>query len=547
MGQIMTFVPFLARWGRESSTRLVLLLSFSILLFGVLNTSAYTQASRAHFPEPLSPSTVRTVVDEGESLPARIMPAMLPIQISDYLANPGIGWQESRIGSPPLLPETVAYRRPQYGWVDQNPQEGVYNWSAVDADLQAARSAGQQFSFRIYTMQGESYGGHHVPQWVLNEGAVILSSGEPDYSNCTYQAEWARFVDAMRQKYDGDPDIAFIDVSGYGNFNEWSWQDQTEFQDTTLDGQARKRLADMFIGGSGSTQCRTQTGQTQTVSYSYTGFQHTQLLMPFAGIRKSSEYVASRRSDVGIRHDCLGSTSHTDVMLNAIGAVIDRTWRGAPIVFEFCSSTTCTEPVMADARAVLQRTHGSAVHDNLVGARSATMLADLLRDVGYRYVLQEATHPASVRPGGSLPLGMKWFNAGYAPAYPRTGQDFELRFYLVSSNGSIVQNWKIDADVSSWMPADPLPGAAPVQTLSQTLTVAPSVAPGTYNAAVAIVEKRTGRPIQLAIDGRDGQGRYLLDDVQVTQDAPTATLPGSTPERSFLPSVFANAPDGGGS
>ena len=67
-----------------------------------------------------------------------------------------------------------------------------------------------------------------MPEWVLQKGAKILNSGEPDYSNCRYQEEWGKFVAELIARYDGNPDIAFIDISGYGNFSEWSWRDDHE-------------------------------------------------------------------------------------------------------------------------------------------------------------------------------------------------------------------------------------------------------------------------------------------------------------------------------
>lgn len=262
-----------------------------------------------------------------------------PIVLTDFFTNPGIGFQAMQNLDHPALPETVRYRRPQYAWKNQNPADGVYDWSAVDADLAAAIAQGQQFSFRIYTMRGEQFGGHQIPQWVIDRGARLLNNGEPQYSNCIYQAEWARFVEALRQRYDGNPHLAYIDIAGYGNFNEWSWQNQTTWENdymnpTTLDGMARKRLADTFIGGSGTIQCKDAANNTTTVNYNYPGFQQTQLLMPYAGIQQSSRYVHARRTDVGLRHDCLGSPNHTNDMLTKIGDLLADTWRSAPIAYE---------------------------------------------------------------------------------------------------------------------------------------------------------------------------------------------------------------------
>lgn len=433
----------------------------------------------------------------------------------NYLANPGIGWQGPAGGRSSLLPETVAYRRPQYGWRDQNPAEGVYDWSAVDADLQQAAAEGKQFSFRLYTMSSPWEGGHRVPDWVLNKGAVILDNGEVDYSNCTYQAEWGRFVEAMRQKYDGHPNLAFLDISGYGNYNEWSWQEQTDTREYYLDYQARQRLADAFIGGADTIECRDEWGEWQTVSYSYAGFHSTQLLMPFAGIQQSSRYVAERRPDVGIRHDCLGSARHADTLLDKIGDLVDATWPYAPIVYEFCPDEAGSEEFLEEAADLLQRTHASLVHDVAPGAIAQDDLVALLGGVGYQFAFTEATFPAVATPGRSFDFRLTWVNQGYAPAYPKMGQYFELRLYLVAADETVAQAWLLDAGMAGWRPADPLPGDPPEQTIRARLTPGLAVAPGQYTLRVAIVDTRTGRPIGLANDGRDEQGHYGLGSLRM--------------------------------
>lgn len=430
-----------------------------------------------------------------------------------YLPNPGIGFQAMHQLDDPVLPETVAYRRPQYGWSDQNPAPGVFDWSAVDADLAAARAAGKQLSFRIYTMRGESYGGHKVPAWVLAEGAILIRGREPRYSNCVYQQRWGEFVEALRARYDGNPDIAFIDISGYGNFNEWSWHEQTEWDmdfmnPTTLDGMARRRLADMFIGGAGTIQCRLANGATQSVSYAYPGFQHTQLVMPYAGIQQSTRYVAARRPDVGFRHDCLGSPQHTNAMLATVGDVIAGIWRQAPVVYELCGPEN-----LASAKDVLERTHGSLVHENNGGNDVETLRATL-RDAGYRFTLVNATVPDVSFPDGSLTVAMTWRNVGLAPAYARTGQDLALRFYLVDAGGTPAASWTLAADPNAWMPAEPIGTTPPDEIVTAALPLPPGLHLAQYTAAVGIVEVRTGRHVRLANTGTDGQDRLPLGTIR---------------------------------
>lgn len=387
---------------------------------------------------------------------------VFPVPDNNYLENPGIGWQNTPGNLPYLLPETLSYAsRSDISWQILNPSQGTYFWDPLDTAIQQANTAGKLASFRVYTMKGESFGGHQVPQWVVDIDPTVIqaTNGSPHYNNCTYQDTWSVFVEALRQRYDGDSRIAFIDISGYGNFSEWNWlNDQTLWEDDymipeTLDGMARNRLADMFIGGSNLTHsCENSAGLPENRNYAYTGFQSRQLLMPYAGTQQSSRYVAERRSDVGIRYDCLGRASSN--FLNKIGDVVANTWATAPIVFEFCGGFGATPEIIDVSRNFINVAHASIVHDNLIEPRDALAIEELMRNVGYRYTLAEATYSGVITPGDNLNLSMQWQNIGTSPAYPRLGYDFRLEIYLLDSESNVVASALSAGDIASWMPAD---------------------------------------------------------------------------------------------
>lgn len=447
-----------------------------------------------------------------------------PKLFDGYLSNPGMGWQHDLdLVSSFYLPETVAYgNRLKLTWKDLNPAEGLYNWSPLDMQLSSAIADDKQFSFRIITMIGEIYGGHMVPDWVIEKGAVILQSGEPDYANCVYQQEWGNFVNMLIDRYDGNPNVAFVDVSGYGDFNEWSWIGQTEWDVLwemmyrngnagsstmeTLDGQARRRLADMFIGGEfQGHQCRDQDNLVRTVNYSYPGFQQTQLLMPYAGVIQSIQYVFSQRTDVGFRYDCLGRDD--DFVANGI----DEVWRDAPVVYEFCSPKGFD---LAIAQRDLQNTHGILVHNNGYD-QSVQKLRQLMTGVGYRYYLKEAQFTNQIEPGGEFLISMTWQNMGSSPSYPKMGQNFQLHIYLLDEQDlNVMVDFQVDADISNWLPADPI-GTAPPSYRVDAILHTSTLQPGDYLIKVAIVDKRTGSPIQLAFDEADQFGMYLLSSFRV--------------------------------
>lgn len=454
---------------------------------------------------------------------------LISIQPEDteiYLPNPGMGWQD---GPAPFgfmhFPEKVSYsNRREIGWTILNPALDSFDWRVLDQQLAQAVRAGKQFSFRVYTYVGEDYGGHMIPEWVLDSGAVLLPSGEPDYSNCAYQEQWGRFVEELRRVYDGNPDIAFIDISGYGNFNEWSWQDHQTEWDTlwednydngtptpdsflSLDGQARRRLADMFIGGSfHGHSCRLGNGDITQVDYSYRGFQKTQLVMPYAGIVQSTQYVFSQKRDVGFRYDCLGRDGGKVYV--KVGDMISQIWKKAPIVFELCKPE---EVEIEDARYLLQAGHGSIVHNNN-WKYSYQQLEDLMLIAGYRFLLQSGDLKIE---GRRIEIKLLWQNTGSAPNYPKMGQDFALHFYLVNENGRPVLDRQIPADTSQWFPPDVAGSEALLHPVSASIQLPDYIHAGNYYAGVSILDQRTGKPINLAFTGLDENGIYILAPVTI--------------------------------
>lgn len=480
---------------------------------------------------------------QGAETLASVVTVNPTIDSSSYLTNPGMGWQHTPGIGTQLLAETVDYpNRSDVSWKLINTADNTYNWSILDTKINAAKAKGNQIGFRVYSMRGEDYGGHQVPQWAVDQGVPIESNGEPNYDSCTYQDLWAKFVEAMRVRYDGNPDIAFIDVSGYGDFNEWSYLNRTQWDDawasaygngtasaTTmeqLDSKTRRRLADTFIGGSiASHQCKNSSGQVVNVSYSYPGFQSTQLVMPYAGVRQTTQYVYLRRKDVGFRHDCLGRTIATD-MMNKVGPEINGLWKTAPIIYEYCAYDVS----LANSAPLLQASHASLVHDNLTGSnRQQATVETIMKFAGYRYALQEASLANEASAGGNLLVLMTWRNYGYAANYPKMGQDFQPYLYIMS--GSEVKHAEpVAADTSKWYPANTLPGTPPDYNVAAEIEIPANLAAGSYSLKYAIVDERTNKAINLAHPNRDSAGRYPLADIQILSGTePVLTTPNISP------------------
>jgi hypothetical protein len=456
-------------------------------------------------PTATAGTTVAPPIAEGPLVTVNLEP------IADLLANPGIGWQDTDLFHP-RFPQMVSYARPE--WQVLNPAEGVYDWSA----LERLRTAATTFSFGVKTASSPPWGsGQAVPQWVVDKGALMVNSREdaetayePIYHNCIFLEEHARFIEALRQRYDGDPDVEFIDIRSYGFYGEWHTPQYNE-DVNSLDYNARIRIAEMYIGGSGTRPCSMPDGSIQNVSYSYVGFQRTQLVMPYTPwFQQTLLWVfENRRRDIGIRHDALGSPGHQDAYRAQIGGLVQQIWPYEPIVFEF-SSNAWTDANLISARQFILEMHGSVVHDNLSGQGTDTLIRDLLTVTGYRLLPRTVTYSASVKPGEGLALAILWQNVGSAPPYAA----YPVMAYLTdSTGGTVVAQWQLAVDTRTWLPGD--------HSYSETLAVPADVAPGLYTLRLAVIDPHTQIPLNLAVAGRDAYGRYPVGTVEIGS-APSA-------------------------
>ena len=200
----------------------------------------------ATIPPATSTESVPTALPTATPSPAATaLPAVViarPQEIErGYIPNPGMGWQDSDRPRT-RFPETVGYGR--YNWSTLNPAEGTYDWSSIEALRAQMRAAGGQFSFRVRTVQPEPWGpGLTAPQWVIDLGLRVTGDPgeeEPVYSTCLFLEKHASLIDELRKRYDGDPEVAYIDIGSYGFYGEW---DSPQYDPTegSLDWHTRRR------------------------------------------------------------------------------------------------------------------------------------------------------------------------------------------------------------------------------------------------------------------------------------------------------------------
>ncbi|MCW5979502.1 MAG: beta-galactosidase [Bryobacteraceae bacterium] len=168
-----------------------------------------------------------------------------PADSGAALVNPGMGWvfhhydnNIKRYGLD-LAPSDTVDEFPgasviylRLAWSYLEPEEGKFNWSAVDTPAQRWIDKGWQVAFRFSCAESDRDQPYATPEWVRKAGAkgynftprkgIVDSSPmwEPDYDDPVFLAKLDRFLAAAAARYDGNPEVAFIDIGSFGVWGE---------------------------------------------------------------------------------------------------------------------------------------------------------------------------------------------------------------------------------------------------------------------------------------------------------------------------------------
>ena len=419
-------------------------------------------------------------------------------ETDETFANPGQGWMTTRRlpDGPGRFPYSVAYFRLNWEYIE--PVEGQYKWQLIDEPLAAWAKREIRIAFRIMTTNAHTKGYYCSPKWLFDAGcksyeyvaggADIASGGaritriEPDYGDPLYLEKHGQFIKALAERYDGNPQIEFIDIGSYGIWGEWHTKHPQPWP-------VRKQIIDMYLDGFRKTQLASMSDDAEALAYALargTGF---------------------RRDGVGSPwHEAnwIGSNKYAQVQ-----GFADQ-WKRAPVVFEwFGPYDYLIERGWSFDRALefMAANHVTFINDNVgkVPPEQMPKLEQLARRAGYRFVLREISHPESLARGETLTVNMNWSNVGVGKLYRR----YPLVLYLLDSKGIVVcQQIQADVDVTSWLPGD--------RSVAATLRLPTSLHAGQYTLGLALEDPTSEKPaIRLAIDSPQTDRLYRLSPVRV--------------------------------
>ncbi len=455
-----------------------------------------------------------------------------PVDTGEPLVNPSMGWAFHHYDNNivryglDLEPSdtvddfpgaSVIYLR--LAWSYLEPEEGKFDWSIVDTPAQRWIDKGFKVAFRFSCVESDSKQPYATPKWVRDAGAKGYQftprkgidenspMWEPKYDDPVFLEKLDRFLAAAAARYDGNPDVAFIDVGSFG-----VWGEGHTHATTALPYDARTVRIHLDLHKKHFN--KTLLAANDDFANQGRGLET---------LHYARELGMTLRDD-SILVNCKDKAYHKAYMS-------DIFWPHLPVVLEMehyghSVSRGCWEDgslflkAIEDYRAAYATVHW---YPREFYQKNKKLVDDINMRLGYRLQLIEASWPAEMSRDQPLTVGYRWRNAGVAPCYPGGHPAITLK----DAKGGIVG---VFVDESFDMRALPVgqPGKAlPVGRQEQALGQAdrplisynlppqPVFKPGAYDVFISVGDK-TGTPkIALPLAGNDGHRRYRLGKIVV--------------------------------
>ncbi|MEV0613974.1 DUF4832 domain-containing protein [Nonomuraea sp. NPDC050404] len=276
-------------------------------------------------------------------------------------------------------------------------------------------------------------------------------------------------LDQLAPYLNAHKDVIYVMQAGFiGAWGEWYYTQNfgNAGTVTAADWANRKAVVDKLL----SVLPSTRMAQLRTPKFKRTMYSTSPVT---AGQAHGGSSVAR----LGHHNDCfLASPDDFGTYENA---AVEYPYLEAETQYVAMGGETCNpNPPRSDcptAKDELSRFHYSYLNTDyhtgvLASWNTGGCLAEITRNLGYRFTLQNGTYPATATRGGALPISFTLRNDGYASPFNPRGLELVLR----NTSTSALHRLPLSADPRKWQ-------AGATKTVTQTLTVPTSVPAGTYD------------------------------------------------------------------
>ena len=469
------------------------------------------------------------------------------------LENPGMGWMlhyyddsifayGGKLAPSDTMDDfpglTTIYMRLPWAYIE--PKEGQFDWSVVDSAAQRWIDKGKQVYFCFTCCeQGPRYA---TPEWVKDAGAKgydferdkgAVEGGkywEPDYNDPVFLEKLDHFLAAAAARYDGNPEVALIDVGSFGIWGEGHtyWSSRKIYSAEVL-----YKHMDLYAKN---------FKHTLLVANDDFSLQPPKSEIPPAAKDSQDKWILDNslkkqsaptvdyafKKGMAFRDDSILVVASEKQYHHA--GMAQPFWPSRPVIVEcehFGSSKH--HEGRGDGSMYLKAVedyHASYASIHWWPREFLDNWRDLVKRMnmrlGYRIVVQQASWPKQIKVGEFFTFNASWRNAGVAPCLPGGFPAITIK----DKKGGIIAVFVDDKFDVRQLPVGPPSDSQPRTSqatfhLSQLLTSgygADTIEPGTYDLFIS-VGTQTGTPkIALPLPNPDGHKRYRLGTVKIVSN-----------------------------
>lgn len=428
-----------------------------------------------------------------------------PRQAAKVIVNPYMGFAPAADGGPYIQPHSLVYA--DYTWRDLEPQKGQFDFAGIEKKWKVDywRQRNIKVIFRVILDDPREDKHMDIPDWLYEEinhdGTWYNHSWgkgfSPNYANKKLIAYHEQLIKKLAERYNHDPEIAFVALGSIGHWGEW----HTLQQDGIYIPFPKLPIAEQYIN--------------HYIKY----FDNKILLM-----RRPHQIAIDH--NMGLFNDMFGNKSdtvgeywswvtkgYTFWLTDEKMPAMPDFWKTAPSGGEM-RPTDNWDDYFSAAHLPETMRELELTHVSWLGPFSPTedqqpkdrqmRINQFLAKMGYHFRLVRERHPETVKPGDLLQLSMDWENSGVAPFY----FNWPVEISLADQTGEIAFRRNLKADIKKWLPG--------THQVRESILLPDDLKPGEYTLCTAILDPDKKKPgIRLEMEGKRTDGRYQLGKITI--------------------------------
>lgn len=324
---------------------------------------------------------------------------------------------------------SVFYYR--FEWREIEPEEGKFNWELIDNKIEECKKRNKKFAFGVMAASSSKNNQYVTPKWVFDKGAssYIYNNGYvdqiiPNWKDNIFLENMNKLVEEMGKRYDGNENIAYIDIRSYGNWGEQHLG--TINGDEILPEELKQLYIEPYIQN----------------------FKKTLLVNPWGNDSYADTYKWAIDNGLTIRRD--------GILKYYNGKnIFDYAYGKKPTIFEYIydynsmkNSNLWSEELLID---YLEKWHPSYTEffpemykDN------QDFCKYIANKVGYYFKFKQASYTNTIKTTETDKISLSFINEGVAPLY----EPCTTYIGLLDKNYKLVKKYKTDINAQKWMPSE---------------------------------------------------------------------------------------------